>query len=77
MTPTDAVVAVAMKPVAERLAVELAGLPPEQVEQAVSQYIQQALRELELSDIPREKIVQAALALLIHERERVLGPEKR
>ncbi|QCO07370.1 hypothetical protein [Azospirillum argentinense] len=77
MTPNDAIVAVAMKPVAERLAVTLAGMPPEQAERAVSQYVQQAVRELELSDIPREGIVQAALALLIHERERVLGPEKR
>lgn len=76
MTPTEAVVAVAMKPEAERLAVELAGMPPEQVERAVSQYVQQAVRELELSDIPREKIVQAALSLLIQERERVLGPER-
>ena len=75
MMPTKTLIAAAMKPEAERLAVELADLPLDQIERAVSLYVQKAVQELEQSDIPRGKIVQAALSLLIHERERVLGRE--
>ena len=76
MSPTEWIVPAVMKPEARRLAAEAASLSPEQVERVIARYIEQALQELEPSDLPTDEVIVEALMLLINEHERVLRAEK-